>query len=117
GQSEYSYYFVLKEFLPALRALGEVCIVTDPHAEADELYRQATAAGDACVLLAFTPPHKTPLGLRCPTIPVLAWEFDTIPNEHWQKDRKQDWRHALGRCGRAITHSGMTLEAIRREMG
>jgi glycosyltransferase involved in cell wall biosynthesis len=117
GQSEYSYYFVLKEFLPVLRALGEVCIVKDPQAEADALYREATAAGEQCVLLAFTPPHKTPLGLRCPTIPVLAWEFDTIPNEHWLKDRKQDWRYALGRCRRAITHSGMTLEAIRREMG
>lgn len=117
GQSEYSYYFVLKEFLPVLRELGDVRVVKDPHAEADALYREASAAGDQCVLLAFTPPHKTPLGLYCPTIPVLAWEFDIIPNEYWLKERQQDWRHALSLCGRAITHSGMTLEAIRREMG
>ncbi len=116
GQSEYSYYFVLKEFLPVLRELGEVRVVKDPQAEADALYREATAAGEQCVLLAFTPPHKAPLGLDCPTVLVLAWEFDTIPNEHWLKDRKQDWRYALSRCGRAITHSGMTLEAIRREL-
>lgn len=28
GQSEYSYYFVLKAFLPTLRELGEVRVVT-----------------------------------------------------------------------------------------
>lgn len=117
GLSEYSYYFVLKEFLPTLRKLGEVLVIKNPAREADVLYREARAGGEDCVLLSFTPPHKTPLGLRCPTIPVLAWEFDTIPNEYWLGDRKQDWRHVLGRCGRAITHSGMTLDAIRQEMG
>lgn len=116
GLSEYSYYFVLKEFLPVLRELGEVCVVKDPR-EINPLYAQARREGVPCVFLSFTPPHKTPLGLKCPTVPVLAWEFDTIPSEHWSKERWQDWRYALHQCGRAITHSGMTQAAIRAEMG
>lgn len=116
GLSEYSYYFVLKEFLPVLRELGEVSVVKDPR-EVDPLYAKAHRAGIPCVFLSFTPPHKTPLGLKCPTVPVLAWEFDTIPSEHWSGDPRQDWRYALRQCGRAITHSGMTLAAIRAEMG
>lgn len=116
GLSEYSYYFVLKEFIPVLRELGEVRIMHDPR-EVDPLYAQARREGVPCVFLSFTPPHKTPLGLKCPTVPVLAWEFDTIPSEHWSKEPWQDWRYALGQCGRAITHSGMTLAAIQAEMG
>lgn len=117
GQSEYSYYFVLKEFLPVLRELGDVQVVKDPLREVDALYAKARRLGEQCVFLSFTPPHKTPLGLRCPTWPVLAWEFDSIPTEHWFGERHQDWRHVLARCGHAITHSGMTLDLIRREMG
>jgi len=117
GQSEYSYYFVLKEFLPVLRELGEVQVVKDPRREVDRLYRQARRAGEPCVFLSFTPPHKTSLGLSCPTIPVMAWEFDTIPSEHWFGELAQDWRYGLRRCGRSITHSGLTVSAIQAEMG
>lgn len=117
GQSEYSYYFVLKAFLPTLRELGEVRVVTEPQREVDRLFDQACAAGKGCVFLPFTPPHKTPLGLRCPTVPLLAWEFEDIPYEHWFGDRKQDWRYALKRCGQAITHCGMTVAAIKSVMG
>ena len=37
GAPEYSYYFVLKEFLPALRELGEVVVISDPATEVDAL--------------------------------------------------------------------------------
>lgn len=117
GQSEYSYYFVLKEFLPVLRQLGEVQLVKDPLQEVDRLYTQARHRGEKCVFLSFTPPHKTPLGLSCPTVPVMAWEFDTIPSEHWFGERAQDWRYGLGKWGRCITHSGMTVAAIQAQMG
>ena len=117
GLSEYSYYFVLKEFLPVLRSLGEVLIVKDPMQEVDRLHAEACKAGVRCVFLPFTPLHKTPLGLKCPTVPLLAWEFDTIPNEYWLGDRVQDWRYGLRRCGRAITHSQLTVKAIREQMG
>lgn len=117
GQAEYSYYFVLKAFLPTLRTLGDVQIITDPKREVDRIYAQAQARGEKCIFLSFTSPQKTPLGLRCPTIPVLAWEFEDIPNEHWQGQRHQNWCHVLRRCGQAITHSEMTVEAIRAQLG
>ncbi|HLD66538.1 MAG TPA: glycosyltransferase family 1 protein [Pseudomonas sp.] len=116
GLPEYSYYFVLRDFLPALRRLGDVQIVETPELEVDALYDQACAAGERCVFLSFSPPQKTPLALRCPTIPVFAWEFDSIPNEHWLDELNQDWRYVLGQCGSGITHSGLTVQAVRAEM-
>ena len=35
GRSEYSYYFVLKEYRPVLERLGTVVEVTDPDEEVD----------------------------------------------------------------------------------
>ncbi len=117
GLSEYSYYFVLKEFLPVLESLGEVVMVENPKKEVDRIYARAKAAGEPCVFLSFSPPHKTELKLRCPTIPVLAWEFDSIPSEHWFGERQQDWRLGLASCGRAITHSNLTVKAIHEALG
>jgi len=117
GLSEYSYYFVLKEFLPVLESLGEVIVVDNPRSQVDKLYRQAKAAGEACFFLSFTPVHKTEFKLRCPTIPVFAWEFDSIPCEYWLGDQQQDWRLGLARSGRAITHSNLTLKTVHEAMG
>ncbi|QJP06765.1 glycosyltransferase [Pseudomonas multiresinivorans] len=116
GLPDYSYYFVLKEFLPLLRGLGEVRVVEQVE-EVDSLYRQACEEGEECVFLSFAPPHKTPLNLQCPTVPVFAWEFDSIPNQQWLEDDRQNWAAVLQRCGRAITHSGLTVEATRAELG
>ena len=117
GVPEYSYYFVLRDFLPVLRQLGEVIVVDVPELEVDKLYDEATRQGKRCVFLAFSPPHKTPLSLRCPTIPVFAWEFDSIPDEHWLGEQHQDWSHVLRHCGQAITHSGLTVEATLKVVG
>ena len=117
GAPEYSYYFVLRDFLPVLQALGEVQFVEQPELEVDRLYDEARALGLRCIFFSFSPPQKTLVDLRCPTIPVFAWEFDSIPNEHWLDDLRQDWRYVLGRCGVAITHSQLTVQAVRKEMG
>lgn len=117
GMPEYSYYFVLKEFYPVLEQLGEVTVVTDPVIEVDPLYFRALAEGERCVFLSFSPPHKTVLGLVCPTIPVFAWEFDTIPNEGWGNQPQQDWRSVLRRLGWAIVHSTQTVRAVEAVMG
>ena len=37
GRSEYSYYFVLKEYRPVLERLGRVIEVSDPQTEVDAL--------------------------------------------------------------------------------
>jgi glycosyltransferase involved in cell wall biosynthesis len=117
GGSEYSYYFVLKAFLPVLERIGRVVTVNDPAQEVDGIYRRATEEGEECVFFSFAPPHRARLDLVCPTIPVIAWEYDTIPSETWNGERHQDWRFALNKFGRAITLSNFSANAIRSAMG
>ncbi|PRC93962.1 glycosyltransferase [Solimicrobium silvestre] len=116
GMSEYSYYFVLKEFRPILEQLGIVVTVTDPAREVDTIYRNAQAHGETCVFLSFSPPHKTEINLDCPTIPVFAWEFNTIPQEIWDNDPRNDWRTVFAKLGCAITHSNFTVATARAAM-
>ena len=92
GRSEYSYYFVLKEYRPVLERLGRVVEVSDPQTEVDALYRDALSRGESCVFLSFSPPHRTSVNFTCPTLPVFAWEFSTIPNEPFAGDPLNDWR-------------------------
>ncbi|MCU1748136.1 glycosyltransferase [Pseudomonas sp. 6D_7.1_Bac1] len=116
GRPEYSYYFVLKAYRPVLESLGRVHVVSST-AEVDPLYRQWLAAGEDSLFLSFTPLQKTPIDLECPTICVVAWEFDSIPDEQWDNDPQQNWTHMLARQGRVITLSSHTARAIRRAMG
>lgn len=117
GLPEYSYYFVLKEFRPLLEKLGRVQVVKSPETEVDAIYDSCVANGEGCVFLSFSPPNKTLTTLRCPTIPVFAWEFDTLPNEVWDDNPNNDWTHVLAKLGRAITHSRHTVETIHKAMG
>ncbi len=117
GRSEYSYYFVLKEYRPVLERLGRVVEVADPQREVDVLYRECLDRGEPCVFLSFSPPHRTPVHLACPTLPVFAWEFSTIPNEAFAGEPRNDWRTVLHACGAAITHSSYTVNAVREAMG
>ncbi|VVM43378.1 glycosyltransferase [Pseudomonas fluorescens] len=116
GRSEYSYYFVLKEYRPVLERLGRVVEVLDPQTEVDTLYRECLSRGEPCVFLSFSPPHRTPVHLACPTLPVFAWEFSTIPNEPFAGEPRNDWRTVLAACGAAITHSSYTVNAVREAM-
>lgn len=114
GTAEYSYYFVLREFLPVLQTLGEVQVLERPQDEVDCIYLKCRAEGEACVFLSFSPPHRTLLDLQCPTIPVFAWEFDSIPYESWLGRPEEDWSWVLRQLGRAITHSISTIKATYR---
>jgi len=116
GRPEYSYYFVLKAYRPVLESLGPVHVVSSV-AEVDPLYQRLRQAGQDCLFLSFSPPHKTPVDLLCPTVCVVAWEFDSIPAEHWDDDLRHDWSRTLARHGRVITLSSHTAEAIRRTLG
>jgi len=116
GLPEYSYYFVLKEFRPVLEQIGIVVAVSDPAREVDDIYRSAKAHGESCVFLSFSPPHKTVVGLTCPTIPVFAWEFSTLPNEVWFGEPRHDWRYVFDKVGSAITHSVFTADSVRQAM-
>jgi glycosyltransferase involved in cell wall biosynthesis len=117
GRSEYSYYFVLKEYRPVLQRLGRVVEVSDPQTEVDALYLDCLSRGEDCVFLSFSPPHRTPVHLACPTLAVFAWEFSTIPNEPFAGEPRNDWRTVLRTCGAAITHSSYTVNAVCEAMG
>ncbi len=117
GLPEYSYYFVLKVFRPVLETLGRVVTVSDPWSEVDPLYDAAVARGERCVFLSFSPPNKTPRGLRCPTIPVFAWEFDSIPDEKLHGNPDENWCEVLRELGHAITHSSFSVRVVRERLG
>jgi glycosyltransferase involved in cell wall biosynthesis len=118
GLPEYSYYFILNKYLPVLSKLGEVCHVRDPASEVDALYKQAARAGKTCWFLSFTPPHRTVVGLKCPTVCVLAWEFDNIPNEDWDAvEPRHNWVRAIREIGQVITISDYATRVIAREVG
>lgn len=118
GEPEYSYYFVLREFMPLLRQFGDVQVVHDPATEVDPLFHAATRQGQPCLFLSFSPPHLTTLGLDCPTVPVFAWEFSNMPDETWWEDRpEQDWRWCLRQCAGAIVHSEQSAGVVRQLMG
>jgi hypothetical protein len=106
GRPEYSYYFVLKAYRPVLESLGQVHVVSSA-AEVDPLYRQLQLAGQDCLFLSFAPPHKTPTDLQCPVVCVIAWEYDSIPDDP-HDDARHDWSRMLARHGRAITLSSHT---------
>jgi glycosyltransferase involved in cell wall biosynthesis len=117
GRPEYSYRFVLHEFMPLLEGLGTVIEIADPASEVDAIYAACVERGEPCVFLCFLPPNKTPLGLRCPTIPVFAWEFETLPNEAFAHKPRNDWRRVLTHLGSAITHSSYTVARTQVELG
>jgi glycosyltransferase involved in cell wall biosynthesis len=117
GASEYSYYFVLKEFRSVLEDMGLVLPLHDPETEADAVWRNAARHMQKCTLFSFAPPHKTYIPQCCPTIPVFAWEFDTLPDEIWDEDTRHDWVRVLRQTGRAITHSTHTVRIVRRALG
>jgi len=82
--------------------------------DVDRIYRQASSYGIGCVYLCFSPPHKVMSGLECPTIPVFAWEYGTIPSEVWSNNIKNDWVAELKNYAAAITHSEHTVGVTKR---
>lgn len=117
GLPEYSYYFVLKAFRGVLQELGTVTVVQHPETEVDALFDACRERGEECVFLSFSPPNKTLIDLRCPTVSVFAWEYSNIPDELWDEDVRNDWRVVFGRHGRAITLSSYTARIVREAMG
>ena len=116
GKTEYSYYFVLKAYLPVLQRLGNVKIISDPASEVDPIFHRCRDQGAHCLFLSFCRPDQLNLELACPTIPVFAWEFENIPNEVWDNDIQSDWRYVLGRAGWAITHSSHTVANVQHNV-
>ena len=117
GRDEYSYYFVLKAFQTPLEQLGSTIVVHDPKTEVDPIYDECSARGEGCVYLSFSPPHKSEVGLRCPTVTVVAWEFSTLPDQPWDGDPRNDWRYVFEMQGQSIALSSFTARLIKDAMG
>jgi glycosyltransferase involved in cell wall biosynthesis len=121
GTPEYSYHFVQEAFHTALARFADVQRIHAPEIEADAIWQHCRENGVECVLLSFTPPHKTTLGLQCPTIPVFAWEYPDLPasgdEESWREDPRHDWRKVLLKTGVAITLSTHTARAVLDNLG
>ncbi|PRC93963.1 glycosyltransferase [Solimicrobium silvestre] len=117
GLPEYSYYFVLKSFHTALSELGTVTIVQHPETEVDALFEVCQQRDEECLFLSFSPPNKTLVDLKCPTISVFAWEYSNIPTEQWDEDLRNDWRTVFACHGRTIALSGYTVRAVQDAMG
>lgn len=113
GKPEYSYYFLLKEFLPALEQVAQV-VVLDSVADVDRLYHQYTEAGEVVVFLSVSPPHQTPVDLDCPTLCLFAWEFDSLPDQPWDGEPRNDWRYVFRHIAGAICTSRETQQLVEQ---
>lgn len=107
GKPEYSYFFLMKDFMPALERVGTV-IQVKSLAEIESLSTCYRAEGKAVIFLSFSPPHQVPLGLDCPTVSVFAWEFDSLPSLPWDGDPRNDWHYVFSHTLGAITTSKET---------
>lgn len=121
GTPDYSYHFVQEAFHAALTGFAHVQRIDAAQDDVDRIWGQCRKQGEDCILLSFAPPHRTPLGLRCPTLPVFAWEYPNLPaaadEESWNKDPRSDWRKVLLQCAGAITLSVHTADAVRDGLG
>ena len=116
GRPEYSYYFVLRNSVRCWKRSARWSKSAIPtNWWTASTTTAASAANPASS--SFSPPHRTPIHHACPTIPVFAWEFSTLPSETWHGEPRHDWRHVLRHSGRAITHSSFTVDVVRAAMG
>lgn len=111
GKPDYSYWFVQKYFLSLLSVMGETEVLDTWRAAPREPHLDTEA------LFLFMPPHKIPVDLVNSGIPVIAWEFDTIPDEEWGGDFRNNWYNVFERAPGAITHCGFTAETVKKRMG
>lgn len=111
GKPEYSYFFLMKDFLPALERIGTV-IQVQSRDEIESQYASYSAQGEAVIFISVSPPHQTPLGLTCPTVTLFAWEFDSLPTVAWDGIPQNDWRYVFARSSGAIATSREAAELV-----
>lgn len=116
GKPEYSYFFLMKDFLPALQQLGTV-IQVQSRDEIESLYASYSAQGESVIFISVSPPHQTPLDLKCPTVTLFAWEFDSLPSVAWDDNPQNDWRYVFAHTSGAIATSREAAGLVRQSMG
>lgn len=115
GKPEYSYFFLMKDFLPALEQIGTV-IQVQSRDEIDALHASYSAQGEAVIFISVSPPHQTPLDLKCPTVTLFAWEFDSLPSMTWDGNSQNDWRYVFAHSSGAITTSSEAAFLVNNAM-
>ena len=115
GKPEYSYFFLMKDFIPVLERLGRVHIV-DSVGQIETLCECYRAAGEEVVFFSFSPPHQVPLGLSCPTVVVFAWEFDSLPSQTWDDNPQNDWCYAFARLQGVLCTSKEAARLVADKM-
>ena len=116
GRPEYSYAFVREAFEELLSEIGTVYDTPDVET-VDRLYGEISSRGETAVLMSFAPPYRMLAGSRSPVVPVIAWEFPTIPMKAIGGEPRHDWRLPLRESGRAIALSWFAADAIKAAMG
>ncbi|HSC84576.1 MAG TPA: glycosyltransferase [Pseudomonas sp.] len=116
GKPEYSYFFLMKDFLPALERLGTV-IQVQSRDEIESLHACYSAQGEAVVFISVSPPHQTLLDLQCPTVTLFAWEFDSLPSVAWDGQPQNDWRYVFAHTSGAIATSREAAGLVAKSMG
>lgn len=111
GKPEYSYFFLMKDFLPALERIGQVIQVQSVE-EVELLHARYSAQGERVVFLSVSPPQQTPVGLSCPTVILFAWEFPALPDLTWDENPHNDWRYVFSRLQGAICTSRETAQLV-----
>ena len=104
GKPEYSYFFLMKDFLPVLERLGTVLVVESLE-EIAQLSGHYGALGEQVVFFSFSSPQQAPLAAGCPTIVVFAWKFDRLPDTAWGDNPQNDWRYVFQRVAGVISTS------------
>ena len=109
GKPEYSYYFVLKKYIPVFEKLGDVIVVHSFVAIEEML---AEFGDGESVVICCAPPNKSYINSRVKVVNIFAWEFDNLPNEVWEGDVRQNWEHVLSQHAGAITLSNYSQQAV-----
>jgi hypothetical protein len=116
GKPEYSYYFLLKEFLPALKQIGTLVEAATPE-DVDTLYDHHRSRGESVIFLSFSPPSTDACRPTLPHRSCFRLEFNNTPNQAWDGDLRNDWRYVFDRVAGAIANSTEAAEAVQRLMG
>ena len=116
GASGYSYWYVVQAFRPVLERLGLIILVRRSGARGGSAAPPVRRPRRGLRLPRIPAPNAVTLGLACPTIPVFAWEFESLPDESWRDDprdhlvararRHRPRNHPFGACrnGHAPRH-------------
>jgi glycosyltransferase involved in cell wall biosynthesis len=114
GKPEYSYYFVLKKYLPVFESLGSYVVV---HSFDTIEYQIEKCINNEIIVICCAPPNKSYINVDVRVVNVFAWEFDNLPNEIWDCDPMQNWEYVLSQHSGAITLSTDSQQAVLRSLG